>query len=474
MFCTASLSLQAQFVLNGTAITLNDTCYQLTSANDWEVGSIWNEEKVDLTKSFEVLVDVFLGCEDGQGADGIVFGLQPVSTAIGAAGEALGLGGVQPSLGVEFDTHENTNLADPTFDHIAIIRDGVLNHAAPQGSLAGPVQANSSNPNVEDCVYHPLRITWDAEAQTLMVYFDCELRLSYTGDIVNSVFDGDPLVFWGFTSATGGLNNLHEVCFSYITFLNELVDTTICPGEEVPLSATGGVSYAWSPVEGLSDPNIANPIATPLETTTYTVEVTDNCGLTFTDDVLITVDNDQFTLNLATDPADLTEVPPCIELVLNSSITAPEESTYTYSWSSLIGSTFADSEADSTVALTSLTEIGTETLTVQAVSAEGCVQEASVTFEISTELYDIPDIFSPNGDGTNDGFGVFTRMKFSEFDLKVYNRWGEKVYETSDQAAFWDGQFNDKPAPSDVYLYMIKFEVSDVQIEREGQLTLVR
>ena len=468
------MSLQAQFVLNGNAITLGDSCFQLTSATNWEIGSIWNEEKVNLNESFEVLVDLFLGCEDSQGADGIVFGLQPVSTAIGIAGESLGFGGVQPSLGVEFDTHQNTNLADPTFDHIAIIRDGVLNHSAPEGALAGPVQAITNNEDVEDCEYHPLRITWDAEAQTLMVFLDCELRLSYTGDIVNDIFGGDPLVFWGFTSATGGLNNIHEVCFSYTTFLDQLVDQTICPGEEIELSASGGVSYAWSPEEGLSDPSIANPMASPEETTTYTVEVTDDCGFTFTDDVVITVDNDQFELEVIVDPVDLTEIAPGGEFNLSTVISSSTDTVYTYSWSSMLGSTFSNPDSASTIVTASIQSSGAESISIQAVSEDGCVQEASFSVNILEGLYAIPNIFSPNGDGTNDAFGVYTAAMVSDFNLQVYNRWGTKVYEADNQLQFWDGTYEANPAPSDVYIYSINFQINNQEYEEKGQVTLVR
>jgi PKD repeat protein len=63
---------------------------------------------------------------------------------------------------------------------------------------------------------------------------------------------------------------------------------TICPGGSVQLNATGGTSYAWSPSAGLSNPNIANPIASPSSTTTYTVTVTSgNC--TATDFVTVNV-----------------------------------------------------------------------------------------------------------------------------------------------------------------------------------------
>ncbi len=66
-------------------------------------------------------------------------------------------------------------------------------------------------------------------------------------------------------------------------------DTTMCIGDSVQLNATGGVSYSWSPTTGLSNPNIANPIAFPNTTTTYVVTVTDALSCTGVDSVTVTV-----------------------------------------------------------------------------------------------------------------------------------------------------------------------------------------
>ena len=66
-------------------------------------------------------------------------------------------------------------------------------------------------------------------------------------------------------------------------------DTTMCIGDSVQLNATGGVSYSWSPTTGLSNPNIANPIAFPNTTTTYVVTVTDSLSCTGVDSVTVTV-----------------------------------------------------------------------------------------------------------------------------------------------------------------------------------------
>ncbi len=469
---TMSMEGQAQFFLNGSAVAINDSCYQLTPATNSQVGSIWNGDLVNLNESFEVIVDIFLGCEDLQGADGIVFGLQPVSTSIGGSGGGIGFGDVQPSLGVEFDTYQNADFGDPFDDHMTIIRDGVLNHNLPQGALAGPVQASATAANVEDCQYHALRLTWDATAQTLSAYFDCELRLTYTGDIVNDIFGGDPLVFWGFTSGTGGLNNEHEICFNYISFINELVDQTICPGEEIQLESGGGVSYSWSPAEGLSDPTIANPIASPTETTLYTVEIIDDCGIPFFDDVLVTVDNDQFTVNIGSDPNETT-VPVGTELNLSTFLN-PDVEGYTFSWSSMLGSTFSSPDSANTVLTVATEDTGAETISVLVTSEAGCVQEAILDLVVTGPLYSIPNIFSPNGDGNNDIFGVFTAATLTNYRCEIYNRWGKLVYESDDYTAFWDGNYEGKTAPSDEYLYQFSFGIGAFTFTEGGSLTLLR
>jgi len=66
-------------------------------------------------------------------------------------------------------------------------------------------------------------------------------------------------------------------------------DTTICVGNSVQLNATGGVTYSWTPITSLSNPNIANPIASPITTTTYVVFITDSVNCSGTDSVTVTV-----------------------------------------------------------------------------------------------------------------------------------------------------------------------------------------
>ncbi|MEZ4915286.1 MAG: hypothetical protein R2798_14645 [Chitinophagales bacterium] len=102
-------------------------------------------------------------------------------------------------------------------------------------------------------------------------------------------------------------------------------DQSICQGESTQLTATGGISYAWSPATGLDNPNIANPTASPTSTTTYTVSVTDENGCTDSDEVTISIlPNPSVTI------AEQLSYENCT--YGSAAITATENANYTYQW----------------------------------------------------------------------------------------------------------------------------------------------
>ncbi len=204
---------QSPYVLNGSATQDNCHCYTLTTEQQFESGSIWNKNKIDLTQPFDYFFNVFLGCLDFDGADGIVFVLQPVSTSLGSTGEGIGFGGIVPSVGVTIDTYQNFNDDDPAYDHIAIQANGDVVHSSPN-NLAGPVQALANSDNIEDCKWHVLEVKWQPADNVMTVSMDGVLRLSLQKNIIASIFNNNPLVYWGFTSATGGSVNIQKMCTS--------------------------------------------------------------------------------------------------------------------------------------------------------------------------------------------------------------------------------------------------------------------
>ena len=205
LFLASCQNLLAQYTLNGNATQDACNAYSLTQAAGNQSGSVWNNNKINLTQSFDFNFDINLGSNDA-GADGIAFVLQPLSTSVGSSGGGLGYNGITPAVGVTIDTWQNGNDNDPAYDHIAIQLNGDLNHNT-ANNIAGPVTAINGNNNIEDGIWHSLRIQWDVATTTLSIYVDGSLRISAVRDLVNTVFSGSPLVFWGFTGSTGGANN---------------------------------------------------------------------------------------------------------------------------------------------------------------------------------------------------------------------------------------------------------------------------
>jgi len=289
VFSIGHVSAQTYF-LNGNAIALGGDCYQLTGLGNYENGTVWYGDQINLEEPFDLLFYMNYGSLDGNGADGICFVMQTVGTnAIGESGGGLGYLNFGTSLGIEFDTWQNTDYGDPFEDHVAIEMDGVIDHNAPQ-NIAGPVSLDPLGMNVEDGQEHLVRITWDPILFQLRVYYECEFRLGATIDLITEVFNGQNLVYWGFTAATGGAVNYQIVCLEE-NILASQDEVYTCPGFPVQLSAgAGGGTYLWSPSTGLDDPNSASPIAQIDETTTYTVQYTDPCGIQGTADVTIFVE----------------------------------------------------------------------------------------------------------------------------------------------------------------------------------------
>lgn len=285
--------LLAQFTPLGNATQTSTSCYTLTGNTAGQVGAIWHAQAIDLTRPFDVFASVFFGCADG-GADGIDFVFHNNPVAIGTGGAGMGYAGITPSVAVEFDTWQNGWLNDPPGDHLAVVSNGVNSHTG-ANSLAGPVAILPTGGNVETCNFRNIRITWDPVNDSLSVWVNCDLRLTYTGDIINNIFGGNPVVYWGFVSSTGAASNLHQVCVNYF---NNYRPATICYPDTLTLNSgigtANGISttYAWTPATNISNSTIRNPMVFPDTTSTYTVDVTDGCGITRTRSWDITVGYD--------------------------------------------------------------------------------------------------------------------------------------------------------------------------------------
>lgn len=136
-----------------------------------------------------------------------------------------------------------------------------------------------------------------------------------------------------------------------------------------------------------------------------------------------------------------------------------------------------DSQNGNTYLFTAPTLADTNTLgqlyTVTLVTGEGCQAEATVFITVLPARGDVPNIFSPNGDMLNDRFRIFNADELSDIQIMVYNRWGQLVYESTDNTG-WDGNYKGDPAPADVYIYRVRFTIGGETFDKTGELTLVR
>ncbi|NRA13710.1 MAG: hypothetical protein HRT57_17350, partial [Crocinitomicaceae bacterium] len=208
------------WTLNGNSqwVTVaGEQCIQMTQELNGQLSCAWNESQIDFANDFTLTLDYYFGDNDGSGADGNTFTFQTsASTACGTAGGQLGAGGIPNALVIEFDTYDNdspTHLYDMTCDHIAVEIDGSMQFAAP---LCGPVCAKVGGGNIDDDVTYTVDIQWANATNTLEVYFDGVLRLSCVNDFITNAFGGTSQVYWGVSSATGGLNNEQYFCPSSV------------------------------------------------------------------------------------------------------------------------------------------------------------------------------------------------------------------------------------------------------------------
>ncbi|MCO5249052.1 MAG: gliding motility-associated C-terminal domain-containing protein [Chitinophagales bacterium] len=109
---------------------------------------------------------------------------------------------------------------------------------------------------------------------------------------------------------------------------------------------------------------------------------------------------------------------------------------------------------------------------------DGCVATDTMKVEVLTECslkrIFIPTAFTPNGDGVNDILRVRSEANI-QIEYVVYNRWGEKVFETNDLSKGWDGYYKGKPADKGAYAYYLKIICEDKsELYNQGNITLIR
>ena len=258
-----------------------------------------------------------------------------------------------------------------------------------------------------------------------------------------------------------------KVNIQFITTSEVINGGEICEDSSFQLLAYGAQRYEWKPAESLNDPDIADPIASPSVTTRYIVTAWEGSCPPDTGSVLVIV-HPKPTVDAGSD----------VTIVAGAStmLNATGSNLESFLWSpaaALSCATCSNPYASPTI---------TTLYKVIGISDKGCKASDSVTVHVlcnQNQLF-IPNTFSPNNDGQNDVFyprgeGLKTITSF-----RVYNRWGELVFEKrgillNDKASGWDGSFKGAALSPDVFVYVIEGQCEDGQpISWKGDVTLMR
>jgi gliding motility-associated-like protein len=215
---------------------------------------------------------------------------------------------------------------------------------------------------------------------------------------------------------------------------------------------TGPYTYSWS--NSSTSDTISNVAAG-----SYSVTVTDANGCTSTSTVAVS------GTGTATADAGLSAT-----ITSGQTIQLTGTGGVTYTWSP--SGSLSCSNCQNPVASPTVTTIYTVTVT----DANGCSASDTVTIYVDVacgELY-LPNAFSPNHDGQNDVLYVRGNcIKYLQF--QVFNRWGEKVFETEDPAIGWDGTWRSQECESAVFTYILQATLLDgTEINKKGNISLVK
>lgn len=236
-----------------------------------------------------------------------------------------------------------------------------------------------------------------------------------------------------------------------------------CGVNNLMLTATStpsnGVSFLWTGPGVITNPTSSTPTIT--QPGLYLVAITNTltgCSSTTTVIVSPGTITAAFTADPSSGIAPLTVN--CTDLSINAT---------NFEW-------FFGNGSTSTLQNPSTIYNSNGTYTIMLIATNGsCSDTTYATIVINDDLsIEIPNVFTPNGDGANDFFKIKSTGA-KEISLTIFNRWGEKLYESSGVEVSWDGFNNGKKVSDGNYFYFVKaIGFNDKVIEKQGSLNLFK
>ncbi|HXB11274.1 MAG TPA: gliding motility-associated C-terminal domain-containing protein, partial [Bacteroidia bacterium] len=270
-----------------------------------------------------------------------------------------------------------------------------------------------------------------------------------------------PLANTVYTVTGTDINNcvntaLHNVTIKSLPTISINGLTTICSGQTTTLTASGANTYVWS-----NGPTVSNDIVSPTVNTTYTVTGTDTNNCT----------NSALQLVTATPLPNvvINQGETNITSISGSLVTLEASGAVNYQWTSgNVSCTTCASITESPVANVQYCVTGT--------NSNNCSNNSCINILVQELCGDVfvPDAFSPNGDGVNDLFKVCGNC-INKLTLQIFDRWGNKIFETTDPLSGWNGSVQGSEMNTGTYLYQANYTLnSGASSKMHGNFILIR
>ncbi len=240
--------------------------------------------------------------------------------------------------------------------------------------------------------------------------------------------------------------------------------TKICHSDTLVLAASGADFYQWISGTNILSPDSAKTYIVPSTSGTYQVRVTDT--------VCHIVDTLMSTVVISAPPAVVVKKSNDIDCKF-SNAQLQASGGIIYRWTPPTG--LSDTASQNPVASPTVST----NYTVNVMDSSGCTNMQSVkvyvNYGLNTSAHQVPDAFTPNGDGLNDCFGLKTWGSLEQLDFSIYNRWGQVVFHTANETDCWDGKLNGIQQQTGAFVYIIRAKaVCGGDIFKKGTVLLIR
>ena len=259
-----------------------------------------------------------------------------------------------------------------------------------------------------------------------------------------------------------GSVRIYEVVFFTIS-----PEMEACQGDDIEIipmlwSSNGPASYLWTdPIGSTSNEEILSIIdIRQNQSGTYTLRVSDTLDC-----------YSQASVNLIVHPAPVSAFATQDTIITQEPIELDAGDHASYAWSTGETSRYITAEQN-------------DWYSVLIESQYGCYDQDSVYVlfweppqppEPVAEQFQFPNAFTPDGDGLNDEFiAIGQPDNLTSFSMKIFNRWGQMIFETKDITRGWDGTYQGSPSPAGTYVYRIEYTINAYDFDVSGTVVLVK